>query len=88
MPYELNCNGEGGTRQEKLQAWLKKNNRIKVECTEKGVIVTNICCKSLRIRPNGNGPLKTIRKGKTTSLLTKGQNVFIEGKTFQIQPVA
>jgi len=88
MAYELGCNGEGRTRQEKKQAWLKKNNRIRVECTEEGVIVTNICCRSLRIRSNGNGSLKAIRKRRSTGLLTEGQNIFIEGKTFQVQPVA
>ncbi len=88
MAYELNCNGEGGPRQKRLKIWLEKNNRIKVECTEEGVIITNICCKGLRVRPNRDGLLKTIRKGKSTGLLTKGQNVFIEGNTFQVQPVA
>jgi len=88
MIHELGCNGEGGSRQERLEAWLKKNNRIKVEGTENGVVVTNVCCSSLRIRSNGKGPLKTICKGKTTGLLTKGQNVFIEGKIFWVRPVA
>ena len=87
MAYGLNSNG-GGPRQNKLQAWLKSNNRIKIECTEDGVIVTNICCKSLRKRVNRNGSLKTIRRGRSTGLLTEGQNVSIEGKIFQVQPIA
>ena len=88
MAYKLDCNREGGTRQERLQTWLEKNNRIKIECTEDGVIITNICCRSLRTRSNGDRSLKTIRKGRSTGLLTNGQNVFIEGRAFQVQPVA
>jgi len=84
MAYELICNGTGNKR-EKQQAWLKKNNRIKIERTEEGIIITNVCSR-LRVRLNGDA-LKTIRKGKATGLLTQGQNVFIEGKTFIVQQV-
>lgn len=89
MNYELNCNETNGNRHETLKTWLKKNNRIKVEYTEKGIIITNVCSRHLRrVRLNGDGLLKTIRRGKTTGLLTQGQNVFIEGKRFIVQKVA
>jgi len=89
MTYGLNCNGQGGARKKNSQIWLENNNRIKIEGTAEGVVITNLCSSRLRVRTNGDGsPLKTIRKGKSTGLLVEGQNVFIEGKTFQVQSVA
>jgi len=77
-------NGEGGHRKKKLQKWLEKSRRIKIKGKGEGIIIRNICCKSLRIK-NNRGLLKTIRKGKETGLLVEGQSVFIEGKTFHVQ---